>query len=90
MNWRETLTPATACPWCGYKIDAASSADPRDPEATPSPGDFSICLECASPLFFTEGLGLRKPTPEEERMLNRDPVYRRARRTILDLDRRRK
>ena len=34
-------------------------------DASPSPGDCTICLGCQDILIFTEELGLRQPTDQE-------------------------
>lgn len=47
---RTTRTPVVLCPKCGHTLNAASSI--YDPEARPSPGDCTICIECASILLF--------------------------------------
>lgn len=52
-----TRHPATTCPHCGYKIDAAS---PPEGQAEPSEGDFSVCLKCAGLMVFTHDMTLRK------------------------------
>lgn len=57
--WIETQVPENLCPYCGKKLDAASG------EGTPSPGDVSVCIECASPLMFTDELTLRVMTRAE-------------------------
>jgi hypothetical protein len=36
-----------------------------NPEATPSEGDITICIECANVLIFKENLTVRKPIPAE-------------------------
>lgn len=34
-------------------------------DASPSPGDCTVCLGCQDILIFTEDLGLRRPTDQE-------------------------
>lgn len=34
-------------------------------DASPSPGDCTVCLGCQDILIFTEELGLRRPTDQE-------------------------
>lgn len=74
--------PRSICPWCDTPLDAATSANLAEPEVTPSPGDWTFCIECTSLLIFTEGLGVRKATPAEERASFDDPVCRRARHAL--------
>lgn len=45
------------CPKCGKKLTAAF--DIKDLEAKPSPGDYSICMDCESYLVFDKKLKLR-------------------------------
>ena len=45
------------CPQCGSHLNAAS--DVEGCNATPVPGDVSICLHCATVLIFNAQLSLR-------------------------------
>lgn len=58
-KYRTTKTEETCCPQCGMKISAATSTEG---DHKPTPGDLSVCLYCATPLVFTDGLKLRKMT----------------------------
>ena len=58
-----TRLPISQCPYCGQRLDAASPADHSD--AVPAPGDFTVCIICASPLVFDRKLRVRKPKPGE-------------------------
>lgn len=51
------------CPVCFYEIDGHQhlSGDGR----VPKPGDRTLCGCCGSFNIFTEGLQLRRPTPDE-------------------------
>lgn len=59
--WKETRHTESRCPCCDHKLDAASSPD----VATPKPGDFSVCISCASLLVFVGGLKFRAMTVGE-------------------------
>jgi hypothetical protein len=59
---RVDVTP-TRCPACGVVLDAATS--PQDRQLRPRPGDYSVCMYCATPLVFTEDGDLRRMTAEE-------------------------
>lgn len=50
------------CPGCGKRIDAATSIDG---EASPTPGDVTVCAFCASVLMFEPGLSLRRVSDQE-------------------------
>lgn len=45
------------CPVCLHEHDAATSVGPND--GAPAPGDFTVCIECASILRWTDGMRLR-------------------------------
>lgn len=60
---KETFThPHARCPWCRTKLDAAS--DPVG-DATPKPGDLSVCINCAAMLTFGDDLKLRALSAKE-------------------------
>lgn len=82
---RDTHMPECRCPWCGHKLDSAMAADPADPDATPSPGDATVCISCAQILVFTPELTLRASMPGEIPMT---PALRRAQQVVRALDRR--
>lgn len=62
---RDTPTPVTACPYCGHRLDRAMAGDPKEPDATPSEGDLSVCISCSSIMVFAADLTLRRPEPGE-------------------------
>lgn len=84
--WTETQVPETRCPYCDGVLDAASSAN----GATPSPGDLSVCIHCASALTFDAELRLRVLTQAEMRELDPEiaKVLRRYMRAVRSADRR--
>jgi hypothetical protein len=55
--------PASACPICGYVMDAATAAD--DSGRAPSAGDFSFCIGCAAALRFDDDLRLVPIVPDD-------------------------
>lgn len=55
------------CRGCGYMTDAAACAD--DPDAEPSVGDLSFCLNCGHPAIYDRNLHLRELTLEDYRAL---------------------
>jgi hypothetical protein len=46
------------CPYCGTHLDAVTDA--TDDDAPPSPGDFTVCIECCGVLVFDDGMALCK------------------------------
>jgi len=48
--------PSSTCPDCGYVMDAATAVSRKD--ATPKPGDASLCLKCGALLRFADDLTL--------------------------------
>lgn len=59
---RTTTTPTSRCPACGYVIDRASSVEG---DATPTPGDFSVCMDCGAVLRFDAALRVRLASGDE-------------------------
>jgi hypothetical protein len=59
--WITTPVPEDHCPFCGHKLDAASTPN----GAIPNPGDVSICLSCASALVFDKNLRLQAMSQNE-------------------------
>jgi hypothetical protein len=68
-----------SCPACGRRLNAATCLGEREP----APGAALICVYCAAPLVFTEGLRLRRATTEEFAALGRNPLFRRVREVLL-------
>lgn len=60
MTAPEAQPPPSRCPACGHVLDAVHEVHGDD--ATPTPGDFSLCVMCASVLVFDERLVLTIPT----------------------------
>ena len=42
---------ATACPYCGYYLDAATAVEDQ---GRPEEGDLSVCLKCTGVLIYNE------------------------------------
>jgi hypothetical protein len=55
--------PTNICPYCQIRLDAAGIWNGEDDR--PSPGDFSVCLNCGEICAFTEMMGLRVLFPGE-------------------------
>jgi hypothetical protein len=84
---RQARTPPSDCLSCGYRMDAAGPAYERD--ATPRPGDITMCLACGHLMAFERGMTLRDLTPEEQADAQTDPrilklleVHRRMKRQM--------
>jgi hypothetical protein len=60
-GWRDTRLQPSPCPYCDAPLDAATS--PKGYE--PSPGCFSVCINCAQLLVFRDDLSLRAATTAE-------------------------
>lgn len=56
--------PEQRCPHCGYAMDSAQSLS--NPDADPSPGDYTICLDCGELSKFLFNLSMVKLTTDEE------------------------
>ena len=61
------LEGSPSCPKCGHTLDGATDMhdDPDGPE--PRPGDVTVCIKCANPLFFTSDkpMQLQALTPDQ-------------------------
>jgi hypothetical protein len=55
--------PNATCPYCGHCHEAATDLVHHDQK--PSAGDFTVCIECANILVFTDTLETKKPNNEE-------------------------
>ncbi|BAS57891.1 hypothetical protein NIES2135_27320 [Leptolyngbya boryana NIES-2135] len=51
--------PKSACPSCGYVVDAATGVGHNE---QPKPGSYGICLRCSTSLIYTESLTVRAAT----------------------------
>ncbi len=58
---KDTKVPESPCPFCGTEFDGAFSFEDK----VPSPGDATVCIQCASPLVFDDAMKLRQMTPGE-------------------------
>ncbi len=75
--------PASACPDCGYAVDAASAVGHK---TKPAPGDISVCMSCTAILTFDADLHLcRIADPDLARKVAADPYVRGIRREILEM-----
>lgn len=60
--------PLSACPTCGYKMDAAASV--TDPSFRPRPEDISLCGKCGEVLIYPADLTLRAADLKDMLKLN--------------------
>jgi hypothetical protein len=72
------------CPACDFLNDAHSSIDN---DATPSEGDYAVCLYCAYVGIFTfktlGALSVRHPLPSEKLAMDLNPKLVQARTALL-------
>lgn len=66
---QSSLHQPSACTACGTLLDAC------DGPGTPSEGDYTVCVYCASINVFDDGLKLRAPTQEEITQIQADERY---------------
>lgn len=52
----QTRLPEQACPVCSHKLDSHTLL--FEAHVAPSPGDFSVCIQCATILSFGPDLSL--------------------------------
>lgn len=57
MSANPNPLPLSACPTCGYQMDAATSIE--NPKHQPRPDDFSLCGKCGEVLVYDADLTLR-------------------------------
>lgn len=69
-SFKSTDIPPQACPHCGYLLDASTDAYGDE---TPRAGDASMCAACGKMSIFTNGMGMRLPTPDEQMQLDASP-----------------
>lgn len=72
----------TACPFCGHehnRTTAITKSPAPKVEPRMKPGDATLCIVCGefSVMGFSEML--RKPSPDESSMLERDPAVQMVR-----------
>ena len=73
--------PLSFCPACNAELDGVSGVDNN---ASPSPGDYTVCIACGHVAAFTRGLRLRSLTKREEREVARDQRVQAAVRAVLE------
>ena len=68
------LNATTNCPVCGFEVTGAAELRGRtlDETTSPTPGSVMICGDCAAPLVYLAGGGLRRMTADEERSLTNE------------------
>jgi hypothetical protein len=71
MPDKRPLDTETRCPYCDHLLDGAWSFE----GATPSPGDLSVCINCAKALVFSDDLRLQPLTVEEFATLNSEEQH---------------
>lgn len=76
----ETVTPDLVCVECGKPMDRTAGA------CAPGPGDFTLCIGCASLNIFNDDMRFRKPTDEEMLAAAADAEFQTARRAILKVN----
>lgn len=74
----------TICPYCDYNMDRVSSVNNQ---AQPSPGDVTVCIQCAQVAIFCDDLSLRKTTKEEDRQFRSHPYLLKLQEAIKKVDR---
>lgn len=51
------------CPACGSRLDASTSM--FDEDASPDPGDFSMCLDCGAVLVYARDMTMALAEPAD-------------------------
>lgn len=63
------------CPHCGRTNNFHSDIDGQ---ATPDPGDVSVCWGCRRAGVYADDLSIRKPTVSEQNEIDASPYVKRA------------
>lgn len=89
FNWKDNYVPKSKCPYCDKEHDGASSPE----GATPNPGDYCICIWCASMLKFGDNMELLPVSKYEMNTLNNEhsefmAKMRLMQRAVRSMDRR--
>lgn len=74
MTATDHTIPESSCPFCGATMSGACNLFG---EEGPSPGDFTICIECEAVLTFDQGYHLRAATDAELKEIASDPRLKR-------------
>lgn len=59
--------PLSSCTSCGYKMDAATSA--QNDGAIPTPGDVTVCINCGAMNEYADDMQLKSLTASELELL---------------------
>lgn len=71
-----TWLRAQPCPWCGFLLDMHSLVATDEPDASPEPGDFSLCTRCGQVAAYDGDLRLRRLTLAENMEAAKDDRVR--------------
>jgi hypothetical protein len=75
----DSRVPPSACLHCGKINDAALGVDH---DASPSPGDVTVCFYCGHIMVFGDDLLMRNPTDAEIHDIAGDPRVLAAQRAL--------
>ena len=88
MRKKETPRhPFMGCPACGYRADAAGSAD-GSRTRPPKDGDLALCVACAGINIYAkvnEDIALRLPTADERATFARSPTLQAAVQRLIEI-----
>lgn len=73
-------TEPSLCLNCKSSLDAAAMLDG---DSAPSPGDFTVCVDCGYVMVFADDLSFRELTHEELLEANDDPDVRMVVRAVI-------
>lgn len=69
------------CPSCNILLDGASQLNGDN---MPNPGDVGVCVYCSNVHVFDDDLSMRKPTPEEESEILKNPHIIKIQKSIFE------
>ena len=62
---KSARVPATECPICGKKLDAASSVSDTGAYHEPRPGSLTVCVACGGWLIFKADMTYRRMNADD-------------------------
>lgn len=79
------VIPKSKGPTCHYVMDRTAGAYE---DATPRPGDISVCMKCGTPFQFDNSLNMVTLTPQELEQIRgtEAEAYRELRKVQLSID----
>lgn len=79
-TFTEVKGTGLSCPYCDTRL---AGHEALEAAATPTPGDYSLCLGCLRLIVYAHDLSLRRPTEQEEEEFRTAPEYAASRHEVV-------